>query len=318
MNKLSLKSSWLLFLIPIGMIIFVVLPQLQDTYEQFQKKDIEHQQKVQQLDSLKELPNPTTKIKSRIAKLEIEVKVHGAAIEKQRYTNYKIGGMLVVLVFMFLGMFGSSYWMKRKKSSSKNRQIQFTFEDPSVDAIGQHISWDAVSGSGSNFLSEHLKKTNTGYKITSSNYMKFLSWSFFLIGVNQLVWTFVEHFNLTKESIGIMEIGKTFFTSGGVFIIVGAFLFLLTSAKAHIYIRKRKIIVDGLMLDFKDAYALQVLQKFVQGNKTGGYYCYEVNLITKEGHRYNLLNHGDKTYLLSDMVKISKVLKVPVWNNGVV
>ncbi len=318
MNKMSFKSTWIVFLIPIGMVIFVIFPQLQNTYSQLQKRELEYQMKVQKLDSIKQLSNPTTRDKNDITRLKIQVEVHGKSIRKQRYTNYKIGGMLLVLTFMFIGMFGSSYLVKRKKSSANNQSIQFTYEDPSSDAIGHQISWDALEGSGSNFLSEHLKKTNSGFKIASSNYMKFVAWSFVLIGANQLVWTFVEFFETSNESLSFMKAGGMFFTSGGVFAIIGLFLFLMTSSKAHIHMRKRKIIIGGQILDFKEAYALQILQKFVQGNKSGGYYCYELNLVTKEGNRYNLLNHGDKTYLLSDMVKISRVLKLPVWNMGVV
>lgn len=138
------------------------------------------------------------------------------------------------------------------------------------------------------------------------------------MGLNYTVWSFIEHYKFSKEALTFMEGGKLFFTSGGVFMLIGFFFFLSKGTKVVFHKQKRKMIIGGKILPFKDAYALQVLQKFIEGNSSGSYFCYELNLVTKDGERYNLLNHGDKQYLLSDMVKVSKLLKVPVWNKGVV
>ncbi|AZJ34259.1 hypothetical protein [Tenacibaculum singaporense] len=318
MKKVSLNSSWFFAIIPIGIFIFVALPQFQNMYESFHKREIEVQQSVRELDSLQQLTNPARRDLNNIKRLEISVPIQKLGIGRERYTYYKTGGMLAVLAFMFIGMFGSSYWAQRKKKSSSNKQIEFSFDDFTTDAIGQHISWSAVKGSGSNFLSERLRKTAFGYKITSSTYMKFMAWSFFLIGLNYVAWSYIEFFEFSKESLTFMQGGKMFFTSGGPFLLIGVFLLFSFGAKALLNSKKRKVLVDGEIIPFQQVYALQVLSKFVEGNKSGGYYCYEVNLVTQKGERHNLLNHGDKEYLLSDMVKISRFLKVPVWNNGVV
>ena len=317
MKKVSLNNSWFFAIIPIGVFIFVALPQLHNTYDSFHKRELEVQQSVQKLDSLQQLTNPTRKDLNDIKRLEITVPIHKLSIGKQRYTYYKTGGMLAVLAFMFIGMFGSSYWAQRKKHSSSNKQIEFSFGDFTTDAIGQHISWDAVKGSGSNFLSERLRKTALGYKITSSSYLKFVAWSFFLMGLNYVAWTYIEFFEFSKEPLTFMHGGKLFFTSGGPFLLVGTFLMFSFGAKVYLNSQKRKILVGSEIIPFQQVYALQVLSKFIEGNKSGGYYCYEVNLVTQNGERHNLLNHGDKQYLLSDMVKISRFLKVPVWNRNV-
>ncbi|GFD71590.1 hypothetical protein [Tenacibaculum mesophilum] len=318
MKKVSLTSSWVFAIIPIGIFFFVVFPQLQNMYESFHKREIEVQQSARKLDSLQQLTKPTREDLNNIKRLEITVPIHQLSIDKQRYTYYKTGGMLAVLAFMFIGMFGSSYLAKRKKNSSNNKQIEFSFEDFTTDAIGQYISWDPVKGSGSNFLSERLRKTSSGYKITSSTYMKFMAWSFFLMGLNYVAWSYIEFFEFSKEPLTFMQGGKMFFISGGPFVLIGVFLLFSFGAKAFLNSQKRKVLVDGEIISFQQVYALQVLSKFIQGNKSGGYHCYEVNLVTQSGERYNLLNHGDKEYLLSDMVKISRFLKVPVWNNGVI
>ncbi|WP_417799293.1 hypothetical protein [Tenacibaculum sp.] len=318
MKKVSLNNAWFFAIIPIGIFVFVVLPQLQNTYEFFHKREIEVQQSIRELDSLQQITNPARRDLNTIKRLEISVPIQKLGIRKERYTYYKTGGMLAVLAFMFIGMFGASYWVKRKKNLPTNKQIAFSFDDFTADAIGQHISWDALKGSGSNFLSERLRKTTSGYKITSSSYMKFIAWSFFLMGGNYVAWSYIEFVEFSKESLTFMQGGKMFFTSGGPFLLIGIFLLFSFGTKVQLNSQKRKVLIDGEIIAFQQVYALQVLSKFVQGNNSGGYYCYEVNLVTQSGKRHNLLNHGDKEYLLSDMVKISRFLKVPVWNNGVV
>ena len=138
------------------------------------------------------------------------------------------------------------------------------------------------------------------------------------MGLNYVAWSYIEFFEFSKEPLTFMQGGKMFFISGGPFVLIGVFLLFSFGAKAFLNSQKRKVLVDGEIISFQQVYALQVLSKFIQGNKSGGYHCYEVNLVTQSGERYNLLNHGDKEYLLSDMVKISRFLKVPVWNNGVI
>lgn len=317
MNKVSLKNSWFFLIIPIGMVIFVAFPQFRGMYDNYVKDEQTYHAQVRELDSLQQVQNPSMRVRNTISRLETGLPIRKRGLDKRKYTGYKTGGMLAVLAVMFVGMFGSSYWVKRKKSSSKNRQISFDFGDFTSDAIGQGISWEPVANSGSNFMSEHLKETRYGFKISSSPYMKFMAWAFFLVGLNYLGWSIVEHYEFSTTSLGFMELGKMFFTSGGVFMLVGGFLIVTFGSKAHIHRNRRLLIVDGIKLNFSELYALQVLEKFVQGNKSGSYYSYEVNLVTREGQRHNLLNHGDKMFILSDMVKIAQALKLPVWNAGV-
>ncbi|KXX71393.1 hypothetical protein [Flammeovirga sp. SJP92] len=320
MNKLSFNATWLLALIPIGVVIFVVAPQIKNTYDNFQERVLEHQTNVYKLDALTSLDNPTTKAKNEISRLNILVTVHGEALRKERFTYYKIMSMLGIMAVMFLGMFGSSFLTRRQKSSPNNKEITFHYANPLEDDIGQYISWSAVKGSSSNFRSESLKKTKLGYKISSTNYMKFFAWGFFFVGINQAVWTFVEAIKYGTDELTIMKIGGLFFTSGGIFMIVGLFLLVLTGTKVIIDTQNQRMIFSASeIIPFQQIHALQVLQKISRSSSSSSSYpCYEVNLVTKKGERHNLFNHGDKTFILSDMAKISKELQLPVWNSGVV
>ncbi|SOU85622.1 hypothetical protein [Tenacibaculum dicentrarchi] len=319
MQKLLFKSSWLFLLIPIGMIYFVFVPQIQKQYERYNNNQINLQNDIRTLDSLKYAKKLNRKGTHLLKKLEITVPVHQKVYGKQKFLYYKTGGMLLVLVFMGIGMLVTIYFSNRKKTSSKNKQIDFIFDDFTTDKVGRTISWNSLENLSSNFASETFKKTAQGYKITGSSFTKVFAWSFFLIGLIYLIVSFYEFYQTSDIPLTFMKGGKLFFISGGPFLIVGIVLLFMFSPKVYIYTRKRKIIVGGEVLTFQQIYALQILEKFTSGNSSSGsYFSYELNLITKNGERYNLLNHGDKTYILSDMIKISKLLKLPVWNNGVV
>ncbi|RBW59719.1 hypothetical protein DS884_08260 [Tenacibaculum sp. E3R01] len=319
MKKLSYKSSWLFLLIPLGIVFFVLVPEFEGKYKKYAEKQLTLQKDIYKLDSLRQLQHPTSKDKHLLKKLEITVPIHTKVYGKEKFLYFKTGGMLLVLAFMGIGMVTTSYISNRNKTSSKNKQVNFTFDDYTNDVIGEQISWEAVESSGSNFASETFKKTPKGYKITSSSFTKIFAWSFLLIGLNYVVFSFYEYYQFNTSPLTFMKGGKLFFISGGPFLLIGCFLALLFSPKVHIHTRKRKIIVGGEILSFQQVYALQVLQKFTEGSSSSGsYFSYELNLVTNKGDRFNLLNHGDKQYLLSDMIKISKLLNVPVWNAGVV
>ena len=317
MQKLNFKLGWFAFIIPIGIVIFVVIPELHTQYRTFQTEKLKHQNQILQLDSLQNLAHPTTKVKNEIKRLSIHVEVGKKIIVKKQYLHYKIGGMVLVLLGMFIGMFGSNLWVRQRKQSKQNKVVEFAFKNFKDDIIGQKVNWQALQNGGSNFLSERLKKTVNGYKISSTGAMKSMAWAFILIGLNYTTWEYVEVYTLTSKPLGIIETGKIFFTSGGPFLLVGLFLARITGAKAVFLMARKILIVDGKKVPFREIYAIQLLKKFVEGNSSGSYYSYELNIVTKKGERHNLLNHGDKMFLLSDTVKISQILKVPVWNAGV-
>ena len=319
MSKISLKSTWLFLLIPIGIIFFVVIPEVDKKHERYNNNQIALKNDIYTLDSLQQLKNPTKKDKHLLQKLEITVPIHTKIYGGEKFMFYKIGGMLLVFVFMGVGMVATNYISNKKKTSSKNKQVDFVFEDPTADVIGQQISWNALESSASNFASEVFKKTAQGYKITASSFTKVFAWSFFLMGLNYVTISFYEYYQIYDIPLTFMKGGKLFFTSGGPFLLIGLILLFMFSPKVFIHTRKRKIIFGGETLQYQEVYALQVLEKFSSGgSSSGGYFSYELNLITNKGDRFNLLNHGDKMYILSDMMKISELLKVPVWNNGVV
>lgn len=312
MNKINLRTSWLWLIIPLGIFIFVIVPELQKMYHSHEKATIIYEQKKEDLLNLQQTINPDKRQQKQIEQLERSVAITHKNLLKQKYLYLKIGSIIAILIFMGLGAMISRFLEQR---NYRNRpQTSINFEDFSNDIVGHQISWDAIQTSGSNFLSERLKKIRIGYKISGTTFTKIFAWSFFLIGIVYTIISFIEFHQFSKEPISFMIGGKLFFTSGGIFTLVGIFLLFAFSAKAILHLQKQKIIVDGQMISFKEAYALQVLKKFIQNNSSGSYFSYELNLVTQNGTRHNLLSHGSKEVLLYDTASLQRILKIPVWD----
>ncbi|MDY8136734.1 hypothetical protein [Aquimarina sp. 2201CG5-10] len=313
MHKINIKLPWLGIVIFGGLFVFMIFPQIQKQYKYYDQSKVALDQKEKELEVLQKQSELTQSQRNKIKTLTISIPVEKKAILKQQFNGLKIGGIIACLVFMGVGAILTRYLGEKKKIlNTINKDFEFT--NPEESDIGRQVSWVSTKSSGSNFLSERVKKTNSGYKIGGTAYVKIFAWSFFLMGAVTTIISFIELYRFSEKKITLFEIGKIFFTTGGVFVIIGVVLLLLFSSKAVFHIAKRKIVVEGIMLPFEQVIALQVLEKFVEGNNSGSFYSYEMNLVTKKGDRYNLLNHGDKTALMNDVILLGDVLKVPVWS----
>ena len=70
----------------------------------------------------------------------------------------------------------------------------------------------------------------------------------------------------------------------------------------------------ALALD--EIHALQILEKWVKqsGPDTGGYTSYELNLVTGEGERRNVIDHSELDAIQSDAGQLGAFLNVPLWD----
>jgi hypothetical protein len=60
----------------------------------------------------------------------------------------------------------------------------------------------------------------------------------------------------------------------------------------------------------KNITSLQIVNKIITSKHALGYPCYELNLLTKNGRRVNVLNHNDLDQLKSDAEKLAAFLSV--------
>ena len=62
----------------------------------------------------------------------------------------------------------------------------------------------------------------------------------------------------------------------------------------------------------EDIHAIQIIEEHTGDDPS--YLSYELNLVTKESIRYNVVDHGRKTSIFRDAEKLAKVLNVPIWD----
>ena len=62
-----------------------------------------------------------------------------------------------------------------------------------------------------------------------------------------------------------------------------------------------------------DIHALQLIRERVRSSKSS-YTSYELNLVLKNGHRVNVVDHGNLNSIRNDTKKLAEFLQVPVWD----
>jgi hypothetical protein len=62
-------------------------------------------------------------------------------------------------------------------------------------------------------------------------------------------------------------------------------------------------------------HAVQLIPKLPKdGSGLADYYSYEINLVTQEGSRINVVDHGDLDRIRQDARQLAQFLNVPLWD----
>ncbi len=69
-------------------------------------------------------------------------------------------------------------------------------------------------------------------------------------------------------------------------------------------------------MELNQIHALQVIQKWIKpsGPDSGGYFSFELNLVSNDGERKNVIDHGDHAGLLEDAGILAEYLDKPLWD----
>lgn len=195
------------------------------------------------------------------------------------------------------------------------------FEDPLAESIG----WTPVKGGGSNFRTHTFfeeSHNRVGFKATPG--AKLFSGLFMLVGLGVAVgisWSELQN------GTPLFDVQMLFPIIFGLIFFGAGFFMYRSFAKPVIFDKLVGYYWKGwkaperysgteppknaVRLD--DIYAIQLLSEYIRGDKRS-YYSYELNLVTKDGNRLNVVDHGKKGHLIQDANKLSKFLDKPIWN----
>lgn len=71
-------------------------------------------------------------------------------------------------------------------------------------------------------------------------------------------------------------------------------------------------------IPFPELSRLYILKKECRGSKGSRFFCYELNIVLKNGEQYNLLNHGSQKGILDDAEQLASALNLPYSQEGMV
>lgn len=216
--------------------------------------------------------------------------------------------------------------LKNLKDVITNTASHMTF-DPSRfdDPLATSVRWTPIKRGGSNFRTHKYFSADAnqvGFKATVG--AKLFSGIFMTVGLGVAVGLPIQRF-LGPDLFFALE---TLFFIGFGLIFFGAGFFMFRSYSKPVMFdkmvgyfwkgwtkpdryRSDKRVVGSVRID--DIHALQIVSEYIRGDKSS-YYSYELNIVTRDGKRHNIIDHGDREDMLSDAEKLSDFLGVPVWD----
>lgn len=216
--------------------------------------------------------------------------------------------------------------LRNLKNVITNTASQVSFDPTRFDdPLATSIRWTPIKSGGSNFRTHKFYTdgaNQVGFKATLG--AKLFSGIFTLVGLGVAIGLTGSQL---QEGLPIFSMDVLFpVIFGSIFFGVGLYMFRsyakpiifdkLTGyhwkgwKKSERYEDNQKI-PGAVRLD--DIHALQIVSEYIRGDKKS-YYSYELNLVTRDGQRHNVIDHGDRSDLIIDANKLSDFLGKPVWD----
>lgn len=198
--------------------------------------------------------------------------------------------------------------------------------DPATldDPVALQTEWSPLKAGGANFCTRKLVRVSSlRYEFRASLGAIF----FYLLfsGIGLLVFSI--------SLFQVIESGEIFTTEtlipgavGLVFALIGGLMFYFGTKpvvfdKQHNCFWQGRIPADELMyatanellMPFNEIHAIQLIKEYISGNKSS-YHSYEMNLISQDGVRTNVVDHGNLDQLQEDAKTLSEFLEVPIWD----
>lgn len=186
------------------------------------------------------------------------------------------------------------------------------FDDP----MARRVPWTPVKpGEGASFRSYRLVKVNPSrLEFRRTVTIRLLYGMSVAIGlVTWVFFGFAPRANPIDDIfLMIPLIGGSFFAVLGIVMLFRGKRIVFDRAVGRFWDKKGHLAGGSL----SDIYAIQIIPKKCYAGKDI-FYAHELNLVTRNGDRINVLNHGDLEAMRKDARVLSKFLGVPVWDGGV-
>ncbi len=210
--------------------------------------------------------------------------------------------------------------VKKLSSEQSERFDPATLNDP----VALNTEWAPLKGGGASFCTRHLVQISPlRYEFRASWGAKAFYLIFLVIGLGLDVMSISQIIMsgtvFTEDVIGLGAVGLIFTLAGGLMYYFGTKPVVFD--KQYECFWRGKISADELiyatanelLMPFKEIHAIQLISEYIRGNKSS-YYSYEMNLVSQEGVRTNVVDHGNRDQIHADAKTLSEFLEVPVWD----
>ncbi|WP_339735172.1 hypothetical protein [uncultured Gimesia sp.] len=198
--------------------------------------------------------------------------------------------------------------------------------DPATldDPVALITEWTPLKRGGASFCTRQLVRISPlRYEFRASWGAKAFYLIFLVIGLGLLVMSISQVIMggtvFTEDVIGLGAVGLVFSVVGGLMFYFG--IRPVVFDKQHNCFWKGKISADELiyatanelLMPFQEIHSIQLISETIS-NKNGSYFSYEMNLVSQEGVRTNVVDHGKLDQIHEDARTLSEFLEVPIWD----
>jgi len=194
-----------------------------------------------------------------------------------------------------------------------------------ISEIASKVDWTPLRSGGANFKTNQLKQINSSRLEVHKSKGGFLFAGLFAsIGLGTMF--IVTYIMLKEDGLSFEILFPILF--GGIFATAG--IAMLLFPRPRIFDRRygwfwagNKTLAreqDFMKLKksarLSEIAAIQIIDEYVSSSKNGSYSSWEINLVSDDGQRLNVMDHGNKDSIVADAYKLGEFLGVPVWENA--
>ncbi len=190
--------------------------------------------------------------------------------------------------------------------------------------IAMKVDWKPLSSGGSNFKTSELKKINsTRLEVHKSKGGFLFSALFAVIGLFAMIfgtYVIIQDYGLSFTILAPILFGGIFAAAG-----IGMFVFprprIFDRRYGWFWAGNKSLAREQDFMRLKksarlsEIAAIQIISEYLSGSESGSYTSWEINLVSEDGQRLNVMDHGNKESIVADAQKLAEFLGVPVWEN---
>ena len=190
--------------------------------------------------------------------------------------------------------------------------------------IAMKVDWTPLRSGGANFKTDSLKQINLSrLEVQKSTGAYLFSGIFALLGNGTML--FGTYAVIEEDGLSFVILAPVLF--GGLFAAVGIGTLIYPRPRimdrrygwywsgSKSLAREQDFMKLKKSARLSDIAAIQIIDEHCSGNKGGSYTSWEINLVSKDGQRLNVMDHGNKDSISADARKLGEFLGVPVWEN---